>query len=180
MMTVMLTQAPLPLLPAGAAERAPGVGVVTSADGGGVVWVRGLVTFCWDGGDEAGRRLAAVQLVQLNAAPQKEVAAAFGVYPVTVWRWDKALAAGGVAGLIGERKGPRGPWKLTPELAGKIRGLDARGLGLEAAAPQCGGSTGTVPKALGRIPARQDPRRPPARPPPQKPPPEQPPREKPP
>ncbi len=155
-MTVMLTQAPLPLLPAGATEIAPGVGVVTSADGGGVVWVHGLVTFCWDGGDEAGRRLAAVQLVQLNAAPQKEVAAAFGVYPVTVWRWDKALAAGGVAGLIGERKGPRGPWKLTPELAGKIRELDARGLGLEAAAAQCGVSTGTVRKALGRIPARQD------------------------
>jgi hypothetical protein len=156
MMTVMLTQAPLPLLPAGAAEIAPGVGVVTRADGGGVVWVHGLVTFCWDGGDEVGRRLAAVQLVQLSAAPQKEVAAAFGVYPVTVWRWDKALAAGGVAGLIGERKGPRGPWKLTPELAGKIRELDARGLGLEAAAAQCGVSTGTVRKALGRIPARQD------------------------
>src|SRR5260370_41160209 len=103
MMTVMLTQPPLPLMPAGATETAPGVGVVTSADGGGVVWVHGLVTFCWDGGDEAGWRLAAVQLVQLNAAPQKEVAAAFGVYPVTVWRGEKAAGAGGGAGVVGGR-----------------------------------------------------------------------------
>src|SRR5258708_175310 len=62
MMTVMLTQAPLPLLPAGATEIAPGVGVVTSADGGGVVWGHGLVTFCWDGGGEAGGGGGAGQL----------------------------------------------------------------------------------------------------------------------
>ena len=32
----------------------------------------------WDAGDEAARRLAAVQLVQLNAATQVQVAQAFG------------------------------------------------------------------------------------------------------
>jgi hypothetical protein len=156
MMAKMLTQAPLPLLPAGAEEIAPGAGMVTWPDGGGVVWVHGLATFAWNAGDEAGRRLAAVQLVQLKAASQRQVAAAFGVYPVTVWRWGKTLADAGIAGLIGERKGPRGPWKLTPELAGKIRDLDARGLGLVAVAAACGVSTGTVRKALGRIPAGQD------------------------
>ena len=63
----MLTQVPLPLLPRDAAEIAPGVGVVAGPDGGGVVWVHGLATFAWDAGDEAARRLAAVQLVQLKA-----------------------------------------------------------------------------------------------------------------
>ena len=53
-----------------AAEIAPGVGVVAVPDGGGVVWVHGLAMFAWDAGDEAARRLAAVQLVQLNAATQ--------------------------------------------------------------------------------------------------------------
>ena len=48
--------------PADAAEIAPGVGVVAGPDGGGVVWVHGLATFAWDAGDEAARRLAAVQL----------------------------------------------------------------------------------------------------------------------
>ena len=109
MMAGMLTQLPLPLLPAGAAEIAPGVGLVTGG-GGGLVSVHGLATFAWDAGDEAGRRLAAVQLVRLRAASQAQAAAAFGVDPVTVWRWDQALAAGGVAGLVpagGGRRGPR-------------------------------------------------------------------------
>ena len=66
-MARMLTQVPLPLLPGGAAEIAPGVGVVAGPDGGGVVWVHGLATFAWDAGDEAARRLAAVQLVQRRA-----------------------------------------------------------------------------------------------------------------
>ena len=67
-MARMLTQLPLPLLPVDAREIAPGAGVVDSPDGGGVVWVHGLATFAWDAGDEAARRLAAVQLWQLKAA----------------------------------------------------------------------------------------------------------------
>ena len=127
MMAGMLTQLPLPLLPAGAAEIAPGVGLVTGAGGGGLVSVHGLATFAWDAGDEAGRRLAAVQLVRLRAVSQAQAAAAFGVDPVTVWRWDQALAAGGVAGLVPARRGPKGASKLTPELAARIRELDAAG-----------------------------------------------------
>src|SRR6266568_3399438 len=70
MIARMLKQAPLPWLPAGAAEIAPGVGVERGGDGG-VVWVHGLATFAWDAGDEASRRLAAVQLVRLRAATQR-------------------------------------------------------------------------------------------------------------
>src|SRR5216683_2961192 len=121
MMTAMLTQVPLPWLPAGAEEIAAGVGVVAGDDGGGVAWVHGLATFAWDGGDEAARRLAAVQLVRLRAATQKQVAAAFGTDPVTVWRWDRALREDGAGGLMPARKGPKGPSKLTGELAGRIR-----------------------------------------------------------
>ena len=95
MMARMLTQVPLPLLPGDAAEIAPGVGMVTGPDGSGVMWVHGLATFAWDAGDEAGRRLAAVQLWKLKAATQAQVAEAFGVIPVSVWRWEKALAAAG-------------------------------------------------------------------------------------
>src|SRR5258707_5012945 len=84
MMGRMLTQPVLPLLPEGAAEIAPGVGIVTGTSGG-LVTVHGLATFAWDGGDEAGRRLAAVQLVRLRAASQGQGAAAFGVDPATGW-----------------------------------------------------------------------------------------------
>ena len=94
-----------------------------------------------------------MQLVQLRAATQKQVAAAFGTDPVTVWRWDRALRESGVAGLIPARKGPRAAWKLTPDLAGRIRELDASGMGLAAIAGECGVSTFTVRTALGRVAA---------------------------
>jgi hypothetical protein len=152
MMAGMLTQLPLPLLPAGAAEIAPGVGLVTGA-GGGLVSVHGLATFAWDAGDEAGRRLAAVQLVRLRAVSQAQAAAAFGVDPVTVWRWDQALAAGGVAGLVPARRGPKGASKLTPELAERIAGLDAAGATLREIAAATGVSTFSVRNALGRAAA---------------------------
>jgi len=154
MMAGMLTQLPLPLLPAGAAEIAPGVGLITGDDGGGLVSVHGLATFAWDAGDEAGRRLAAVQLVRLRAVSQVQAAAAFGVDPVTVWRWDQALAAGGVAGLVPARRGPKGASKLTPDLAERIRELDAAGARPGEIAAATGVSTFSVRNALGRVAAR--------------------------
>jgi hypothetical protein len=154
MMAGMLTQLPLPLLPAGAAEIAAGVGLVAGEGGGGLVSVHGLATFAWDAGDEAGRRLAAVQLVRLRAVSQAQAAAAFGVDPVTVWRWDQALAAGGVAGLVPARRGPKGASKLTPELAARIGELDAAGATLGEIAAATGVSTFSVRNALGRVAAR--------------------------
>jgi transposase len=152
----MLSQLPLPLLPSGAAEIAPGVGFL-AGEQGGLVTVHGLATFAWDGGDEAGRRLAAVQLVRLRAASQGQVAEAFGVDPGTIWGWDQALAAGGVAGLVPARRGPKGASKLTPELAERIAGLDAAGKTLREIAAATGVSTFTVRNALGRVPSSGQP-----------------------
>ena len=149
-----LIQAPLPWLPGGAQEIARGVGLLALAGGGGQMWVHGMAAFTWEAGDEAARRLAAVQVTQLKAATQKQVAAALGTDQVTVWRWVSAYREKGLAGLLPARKGPSGPTKLTPELTGKIQGLDAQGLGLEAIAGQCGVSTFAVRTALGRVPAR--------------------------
>src|SRR5271156_338700 len=150
MMARMLSQLPLPLLPPGAAEIAPGVGLL-AGEGGGLVAVHGLATFAWDGGDEAGRRLAAVQLVRLRAASQGQVAEAFGVDPATVWRWDQALAADGVAGLVPARRGPKGASKLTPQLVERIAGMDAAGKTLREIAAATGVSTFSVRNALGRV-----------------------------
>ena len=147
-MARMLTQVPLPLLPRDAAQIAPGVGVVAGPDGGGVVWVHGLATFAWDAGDEAARRLAAVQLVQLKAASQMQVALAFGVIPVSVWRWAKALAGGGVAALVPAVKGPQRASKLTPQVIGQIRELDRQGTGKAAIAAAAGVSESSVRTVL--------------------------------
>jgi len=147
-MARMLTQVPLPLLPHDAAEIAPGVGVVAGPDGAGVVWVHGLATFAWDAGDEAARRLAAVQLVLLKAATQVQVAQAFGVIPVSVWRWAKALAGGGVAGLVPAVKGPQRASKLTPRVVARIRELDRHGAGKAAIAAAAGVSESSVRSVL--------------------------------
>jgi Transposase protein/Helix-turn-helix domain len=155
-MARMLSQLPLPLLPAGAAEIAPGVGFL-AGEQGGLVTVHGLATFAWDAGDEAGRRLAAVQLVRLRAASQGQVAAAFGADPATIWRWDQALAGGGVAGLVPARRGPKGASKLTPGLAARIAELDAAGQTLRQIAAATGVSTFSVRNALGRVASRERP-----------------------
>jgi hypothetical protein len=149
MMARMLTQVPLPLLPGDAVEIAPGVGMVTGPDGSGVMWVHGLATFAWDAGDEAGRRLAAVQLWKLKAATQAQVAEVFGVIPVSVWRWDRALAAGGVAGLVPDRKGPRRASKLTPGVVARIWELAGQGLSRAGIAAAAGVSESSVRNVLG-------------------------------
>ena len=156
-MARMLTQLPLPLLPVDAREIAPGAGVADSPDGGGVVWVHGLATFAWDAGDEAARRLAAVQLWQLKAAKQTRVAAAFGVIPLTLWRWQQDLAAGGVAALIPDRKGPQRPSRLTPQKVAQIRELDGQGMRKAAIAAAAGVSETSVRSVLRAAePAPQD------------------------
>ena len=103
-----LTQAVLPWLPGDAAEIAPGVGLLTLPEGGGQMWVHGMATFTWHAGDEAGRRLAAVQVTQLKAATQKQVASALGTDLATVWRWVSAYRENGLAGLPPARKAPGG------------------------------------------------------------------------
>jgi hypothetical protein len=153
MMGRMLTQPVLPLLPAGAAEIAPGVGLVTGPDGGLVI-VHGLATFAWDAADETGRRLAAVQLVRLRAASQGKVAEAFGADPATIWRWDRALSGSGVAGLVPARRGPKGASKLTPQTVARIVELDAAGQTLRQIAAAAGVSTFSVRSALGRVAPR--------------------------
>ena len=158
-MARMLTQLPLPLLPGAAREISPGVGVVDSPDGGGVVWVHGLATFAWDAGDEAARRLAAVQLWQLKAARQAQVAAAFGVIPLTLWRWRNALAADGVAALVPDPKGPRRPSRLTPQVVARIRELDGQGMRKAAIAAAAAVSQTSVRNVLRAAGAASRPRR---------------------
>ena len=149
-----LSQLPLPWLPDGAAEVTRGVGLESFPDGGGAVWVHGLMTFCWDGGDEAGRRLAAVQLAEVKAATQQQIADAFGIGVVTLWRWLDGYRRGGLAGLAAGKRGPKGPSKLTPELTQLIGELAAQGKSQAAIAAAAGVSTFAVRTALGRIPAR--------------------------
>jgi transposase-like protein len=149
-MTVMTAQAPLPLIPAEARCIGDAVGLVEDAEGGRV-FIHGSLAYTWKAGDEAGRRLAAVQLVEIKAATQAAVAAGFGTDPSTLWRWAKRLQAHGVSGLGSAARGPKGPSKLTLELATDIRTRVGAGSSLRSIARSLGVSLDTVRRARGEI-----------------------------
>ena len=153
---VRVTQPVLPLLPAEARSVGPSAGLLEGPKGA-VVFVFGLATFNYAAGDEAGRRLAAVQLVTTKIASATDVAAAFAVSQATLWRWVGAFAEGGVLALVRERPGPRRASKLTQALAARIVALEATGLSLLQIAAQTGVSTATVRVALGRVAPRTAP-----------------------
>src|SRR5680860_1216191 len=143
----------LPFLPAEARSIGPSAGLLEGPEGG-VVFVFGLATFTYAAGDGIGRRLAAVQLVATKAASATEVASAFRISTVTLWRWKQDFTTDGVAGLVPTRTGPRGPSKLTDQVSARIVELDAAGASLRKIAMQTGVSTATVRVALGRVTAR--------------------------
>lgn len=77
MMSVMTDQPPLPMAPESpCVDIGPAAALVKDADGGRV-FLHGQVCFAWDAGDVTLRRLAAVQLVRIQAARVMDVAAAF-------------------------------------------------------------------------------------------------------
>ena len=143
----MTTQQSLPLVPEGAVLIGDAVAVVQDSDGGRV-FIRGELCFVWDGDDDLGRRLAAVQLVRIKAAHKKQVAAAFGVTTVTLWRWRKELDTDGVQGLASDKSGPKGPSRLTPQRVADIRARRLVGASLRAIATAVGVSTFSVRRAL--------------------------------
>src|SRR5450759_3863067 len=148
MMAVMSAQPPLPAAPvAGAVSIGEAVALVEDADGGRV-FLRGELVYAWDVGDVALRRLAAVRLVAIKAARVADVAAAFGVDGGTLWRWGQHLSATGVAGLVPDKRGPKGPSRLTDDMAADIRGRRTRGASIRAIAAAVGVSTDTVRRAL--------------------------------
>ena len=126
---------------------------------GCVVFVFGMATFSCAACDEAGRRLAVVQLVASKIATSQDVASAFGVSGVTLWKWGRDYTRGGVAALMRARTGPKGPIRLTAVLAARIVVLDATGLTLLHIAAQTGvDRSGACWPRCGRPVRRADPR----------------------
>jgi prepilin-type processing-associated H-X9-DG protein len=147
MMAVMTAQPPLHLVPADARAVGGAAAIVEDADGGRV-FVHGNLVYAWDAGDTAGRRLAAVSLIRIKAATQLEVAHAFGVKPASVRRWEAQLSDSGVAGLLGERKGPKRKSKLTAETVAAIRALRDGGATYRTITGEIGVSAGSIRTVL--------------------------------
>jgi transposase len=93
---------------------------VVEADAQTRVLVKGQLYMSWRSGDEACVRLAITQLHQCGLATEQDLAEVFGRHVTTVQRYLRDFADEGVEGLVSERRGPKGRWKLTPGLRGKI------------------------------------------------------------
>jgi hypothetical protein len=61
-----------------------------------------------------------VQLSHCGLGKQEDLATAFGRHITSLQRYLADFADQGMPGLMPERRGPKGAWKLTPELRGKI------------------------------------------------------------
>jgi len=147
MMAAMTADVPLPWVPGEATAVGLVGGVVEDADGGRV-FLHGNLVFAWNAGDEAGRRLAAVQLLGTGVVRVVDVAAGFGVDTDTVARWVKLFREDGVVGVLPGKTGPKGPSKLTEPVVAEVRERRARGESLRAIAAAVGISTGSVRNAL--------------------------------
>ena len=138
---------PLPLRPAGSVEIGPAVHFLET-DEAGAVFLDGMASWCWERADVVGRRLAAVQLSETNAARPGAIAAVFGVEYETLRCWRLAWRERGVEGLIPQKTGAKGPYKLTAKKREEIAALHAQGLGLRAIARAVGLDPSTVRRGL--------------------------------
>jgi Transposase protein len=100
--------------------QAPKSVEVVEADGTTRVLVKGQLYMSWPSGDEGCLRLAMVQLCQCGLGKQEDLASAFGRHITSLQRYVADFGSAGFQGLVPERRGPKGAWKLTPELRGKI------------------------------------------------------------
>lgn len=84
------------------------------------VLVKGQPYMSWPPEDEGCLRMAIVQLYDCGLGTQEELAEAFGRHVISVQRYIRDFARDGMRGLVSGRSGPKGSWKITPELRGKI------------------------------------------------------------
>ncbi len=147
-MTVMTAQMPLSLVPDTDAILIGAAAALVEDETGGRVFLHGELSMAWELGDDACRRLAAVQLVRIKAAKAVQVATGFGVDPDTLRRWAKTLTGCGAAALVPAKTGPKGPSRLTAAVVADIRSRRAGGASLRVIAAAVGVSTDSVRRAL--------------------------------
>lgn len=84
------------------------------------VVVEGKPYMLWAVDDVLTERIAVAQLSELGIGSQREIATAFHISDKSVYRYSHIFAAEGSAGLLGEKKGPKTPWKVTAEVRAEI------------------------------------------------------------
>ncbi|MBV1781409.1 hypothetical protein KRR55_20120 [Paeniglutamicibacter sp. ABSL32-1] len=152
----MTMQPPLPFAPVANSRPIGQAVAMTENEDGGQVFIYGTLSYVWDAGDEAMRRMVAVRLWQMKAAAVAEVASAFGILEDTLWRWNRALKDQGITALATQKRGPKGGSKLTDEVISLIHQLKKSGLANTRIGQQVGVSEFSVRRALTLVPSGDD------------------------
>lgn len=145
----MPTQLHLPTQPAGAEPINALLAVVR--EGNEVAYFAcGVPMFVHANDDAVGRRLAAVQMMELGLARQDELSAALQVDRSTLYRQSRKVKAEGVLGVVEGKRGPQGRHRFSAEKRERAQRLLAQGMSMRQAAAQVGVSEGTIRHALRR------------------------------
>jgi prepilin-type processing-associated H-X9-DG protein len=107
-----------------------------SESGRQAVFFGTVALFEWAEDDRATRRLVIAQLVNAKLATRVEVAHVFGLHVNTVSRIAQHVAAEGVTASVARKRGPRGPFKVTPAVVAELRQAVAAALTERAAQRQ--------------------------------------------
>lgn len=143
----MANQPRLPFHPANAVEINATVSYLDDGvnrgffSGGAPIFLHAL-------GDAMGQRVAWAQIIVLGLATQKDIGSSFGVYRTTLYRQQRRLKEVGIAGLIDEKSGPKGPHKLTPVMLLRARKLLDSGKSNNAIGREIGVTEGTIRNAI--------------------------------
>jgi prepilin-type processing-associated H-X9-DG protein len=143
----MAIQTRLPLVPPEAVEINDTVCFVHDGDRIGY-FAAGVPLFSHAADDATGRRVAAAQIATLGLAKQSELSAALGVNRTTLYRQQQRFAAEGIGGLVDEKRGPKGPHKLTEPVLERAQQMLDAGESKRATAASVGVSEGTIRNAI--------------------------------
>ena len=145
----MPTQLHVPIQPAGAHEINAVVAMVQTGDQV-AYFASGVPLFVHRDDDRVGRRIAAVQMMELGLAGQDEVSAALHVNRSTLYRQQRQLKAHGVLGVVDGQRGPRGPHRFTPDKRQRVAQWLDEGSSIRQAAQRVGVAEGTIRHAIRR------------------------------
>ncbi len=101
---------PLPLFPG--SETLPRLEVIDVGDHR-TIQIGGHPVGCYRRDDVGSERVVATQLAEALTLDACEIAAAFGMHPVTLSRLRGQFRAAGSQALMPHKHGPKGPTKLT-------------------------------------------------------------------
>jgi len=156
----MPTQLHLPVQP-GQAEAINAVLSIVRDDDKVAYFASGVPVFVHATNDAAGRRLAAVQMMELGLARQEELSAALAVNRTTLYRHSRKVQTEGVLGVVDGKRGPQGPHRFNEEKRAQAQALLAEGRSIRQTAKEVGVNEATVRLAVrrGELPRGQAPER---------------------